>query len=642
MSEDTAVAEPEAAGSVPEAGQPNRVANLLWAIKFSAAAAVVLNTVLDLSVLVTSGPRFWRYNFLSISFVADTFLVWLVLIALVAITNRVVFSVGVLGAFVVLIAVANRIKLNLRLEPIYPSDIDFIREPGFLSTMVSPSFIIGVVISLLALVGGAAYLSRKEERALPRLWSKEVPTGRRVGSAALRLGVVVVSAALLVSTASFNHPGNPWKSIYEFGTPGWRPWNQRTNYAAHGFIGGFLYNMPAKAMSEPKGYSRATMDALAAKYQAEADRINATRTGSLDDTNVVIVLSESFSDPTRLKGFELAEDPIPKTRALLDQTTSGTMMAQLYGGGTANMEFEVLTGQSVGLFAPQMNSPYQMLVSNEDRYPSAVGWFAAHGHEPIAIHPYMTGMYKRKSVYKTFGFDDFIHDSTMKEHDRIDHSDFISDQSAFDEVERQIEATEKPLMVNLVTMQNHIPMNDTYDDPMKVSGLSGKDARKVGNYARGLAHTDDALAEFLEDLKASDEKTVVIFYGDHLPGIYSGKVKSDNPGGTMYQTPFFVWSNRGTNPVKQLPLTSPNHFLPILYEAVGAPVPPYFAMLQSLYGQVSALEQGRIMLPDGTKVSSKDLSPAARQALDDARMVQYDFSIGKRYAVATMWPGALG
>src|SRR4051794_2292862 len=110
MPEDAAVTEPPVTeAEVSEAGsrdavapdQPNRVANLLWAFKFSAAAAVILNAILDLSVLVPSGPRFWRSNFLSISFVADSFLVWLVLIALVAITNRVVFSVGVLGAFVV-------------------------------------------------------------------------------------------------------------------------------------------------------------------------------------------------------------------------------------------------------------------------------------------------------------------------------------------------------------------------------------------------------------------------------------------------------------------------------------------------------------------------------------------------------------
>ncbi len=614
--------------------------NLRWALRSSLLAAVALTLVLDLSVLTTSSPKFWRMYFFSVSFVADCLVVWLIVLLVIALTNRVMVSIGLLGGLFAVVAIANRIKLNLRYEPIYPSDKDFVSEPEFLTTMVSPTFLVVVALVVVAMVLGAVLLSRRYERRLLPIWPRQLDVKGRAVAVLSRAGVVAVCLSLLVAAGDFNDPGNGWKKLYELGAPGWRPWNQATNYAVHGFVGGFLYNMPTVAMPEPAGYSRATMDRLAAKYGAAADEINRSRTGSLDDTNVVVVLSESFSDPTRLEGFTLAEDPIPKTRALMQQTTSGTMMAQLYGGGTANMEFEVLTGESIGLFNPQMNSPYQMLVSHYDEYPSAVGWFAAHGHKPIAIHPYRAGMYKRQTVYDTFGFDEFIHDSTMSEQDRIDDSDFISDESAFDEVEKQIRENDDPLLVNLVTMQNHIPMDDSYDDPIEVDGLDGGEQDRVGNYARGLAHTDDALADFLADLKASDENTVVVFYGDHLPGIYGSGTKDHN-GEHMYETPFFLWSNQ-TFPVRTLPVTSPIYFLPLLYEAANAPVPPYFALLQQLQGQVSALETGRVHTLDGTRRSLDDLSPAARALIDDARLVQYDFSIGKRYAVERMWPGSLG
>src|SRR5690606_6445027 len=132
-------------------------------------------------------------------------------------------------------------------------------------------------------------------------------------------------------------------------------------------------------------------------------------------------------DPTQLKGFDLERDPIPRTRALMGQTMSGQMLAQMYGGGTANMGFEALTGQSLGLFRAQMLSPYQMLVPEYPDYPSAVGWFRNNGHDAIAVHPYRVGMYKREQVYERFGFESFIHEKTISEKKRIDDNPYISD-----------------------------------------------------------------------------------------------------------------------------------------------------------------------------------------------------------------------
>ncbi len=92
----------------------------------------------------------------------------------------------------------------------------------------------------------------------------------------------------------------------------------------------------------------------------------------------------------------------------MSRTTSGTMLAQKFGGGTADMEFEALTGMSMGQFAPQVSIAYQMVVPNYDSFPSAVQLFEDRGHGALAIHPFTTGLYRRESVYPIFGFDDFI------------------------------------------------------------------------------------------------------------------------------------------------------------------------------------------------------------------------------------------
>ena len=195
-------------------------------------------------------------------------------------------------------------------------------------------------------------------------------------------------------------------------------------------------------------------------------------------------------------------------------------------------------------------------------------------------------------------------------------------------------------MVNLVTMQNHIPVDGNYHDPIGVDGVDGDQAERIGNYARGLSHTDDALAEFLTGLKKSKEKTVVVFYGDHLPGIYDSDIADQNPGLGMYTTPFFLWSSEGT-PQQELPQVSPTQFLPLLYQMADAPVPPYFVLLDRLRAHVSALEQGRMLTPEGDQITEDDLDAKGRKILEEVRAVQFDFSIGQRYSLDRMWPGAL-
>lgn len=630
--------QPEEA-SVPE---PHRLAVVLRrGTLLSLLVAVVLTLVLEVSTLWRGDPRWIGDQFINyVGFYVDTLLVWLLLLFLWSVIGRLWWSIGVLAAVVIPVAAANRIKIDLREEPIYPSDIDFLSEPGFLSAFVSPSKAVLLVLGLGILIAACVLVGRRLGRRYPRPSLRALPRREAVRLGLLRAGVLLVTATLLFQTTRFNEPGNVWRKAYEVRGEHWRYWNQKTNYRSNGFGGGFLYNMPISAMATPTGYDEAAMELVAARYAATADRINRTRTGSLDDVNVVLVLSESFTDPTQLDGFELERDPIPQTRATMGETTSGTMLAQLYGGGTANMEFETLTGQSIALFRPQMVSPYQMLVSDHESYPSAVGWFKSQGHRPIAIHPYMVGLYKREQVYRTFGFEDFIHDTSLQSQEMIDDNPYISDASAFDEVIHQIDDNDDPLMINLVTMQNHIPVDGNYDDPIEVDGIGGDQGDRIGQYARGLEHSDAAVAAFLDKLEASDEKSVVLFFGDHLPGIYDSDVKDANDDDLgLYETPFFVWSSEG-NARRPMPITSPSFFLPLVYQVADAPVPPYLALLDRLHSRVSALQQGRIITSDGAETPEDALDPRSAQLLEDMRLVQYDFSIGERYAVDDLWPGA--
>jgi phosphoglycerol transferase MdoB-like AlkP superfamily enzyme len=634
--------QPEAPAT-PQARQPAPLRTVLVRGALGTLqAAVVATLLLQASTFGLFYPRWLKDQFIDgLAFYADTLVIWLVLLFLWSVIGRLWWSIGILIAVVTTVGIANIVKMRLREEPVYPSDLDFLSEPEFLTSMVSPLLQVVAVAGMVGIVVWAVRIGRRMDLRYPRPSWRRLPREQALAVLGLRLVVAVIAGLLLFQTTHFNQPGSFWRGMYEVNGDHWRYWSQKTNYRSNGFVGGFLFNMPVDAMKKPQGYDEAAIDEVAERYERVAERINASRSGSLDDVNVVLVLSESFTDPTELEGFELEHDPIPRTRARMAETTSGRMLAQMYGGGTANMEFEVLTGQSLGLFRPQMLSPYQMLVPEHTDYPSAVGWFRSQGHEAIAVHPYRVGMYKREQVYERFGFESFIHAETIGSSGTIDDNPFISDEAAFDEVLTQIDEREKPLLVNLVTMQNHIPVEDNYDDPVEVEGAEGGQGDRIGQYARGLEHTDEALDHFLETLEESDEKTIVLFYGDHLPGIYGSSVKNENRGLALYRTPFFIWSNQpGQNRPRTAATTSPAFFLPMLYEVADAPLPPYLALLDQVHREVPAIQQGRLLDTEGEPISEGELAPETAQLLEDLRLVQFDFSIGGRFGLDRMWPGA--
>jgi hypothetical protein len=275
-------------------------------------------------------------------------------------------------------------------------------------------------------------------------------------------------------------------------------------------------------------------------------------------------------------------------------------------------------------------------VPHYSSFPSAVGWFKGHGHEAVAVHPFVPSMYRRSEVYPTFGFDRFIDESGMHERHKIDDSVVIDDQSAFDEVTRQIDSHQRPLLVNLVTMQNHMPYHDLYHDPVTVRGPGGGRLSSLGQYVRGLEHSDEALRSFLGKLAASKEKTVVVFYGDHLSAAYPHQLFGLNDRRHMYETPFFVWSNFSapTHPSPAVePTTSPWYFMNLVFRQAGAAVPPYYALLEALHRQVPAMDSGEFIDSTNHAEQERDLSPAARSVLSDYRMVQYDLSVGHRYSL---------
>ena len=586
---------------------------LLW--------AGLCNLVLDLSTV-----PFRPIHHLAVSLVS-TAVLWVAVVALVCVTNRLWLSFAVSLGLCIVVALASLAKHRVRDEPLYPSDLYFLWQPSFLLDMAAPWALAGAAVVVIALVVGLLFVGRRlDQRVFPRVRRSEE---RRAWAWLLGLRVVVALVAILalVTVPQFNASGNRVRATYDAAGAEWLSWRQADNYSANGFLAGFLFNTYAGAMEEPSGYGRATMEEIAKRYELRADQRNDGRKpGTLGDTNIVLLLSEAFSDPERLDGVDLDQDPIPFVRATMAGNPSGQAVSNALGGGTANMEFEALTGMSQTQFAPQLTTPYQMLVPAYDWIPSAAWYFDAIGHESVAVHPFLASMYRRSAAYPRLGFDSFLGVDKLSGLSEIEKNPFASDTTAFDEALRLLTTSDEPLLMNLVTMQNHFPYDGLYGDPIENSLRS--DA--LGQYARGLAHADDATEKLFSELKQSREETLVIFYGDHLPGaVYDGDVIRAN-WERRTETPFFLWSSHRDLPATRLGATSPIYFLPLAFEAADAPVPPYYALLLDLHAEVPNLSLSR-------PVDPSTLSNRARSLLHDFRLVQYDFSVGKRYAVEEMF-----
>ena len=541
---------------------------------------------------------------------------WMVSLLLLAVTgSRLVTCLG-LGLGTALLAVANQYKTDLRAEPLFPTDVAYVGETRLILDSAGIPLWAVAAAALALLAALVVWLVRRRRRS----------TGPGI-PAWLRVSYAVVGLAAVSMTLFFNDDHNPLRRAYEATGTEWVEWNQWNNYQVNGFIAGLLSNMPAAPMERPDGYDAGAVEALAEKYAERAAAINRHRDpDALRGTNVVVVLSESFSDPTRIDGLELGEDPIPFTRRLMARNPSGSLVSTGYGGGTANMEFEILTGLSTAHLRAQARTPFQSLLPGRRAFPSLVRSIAGAEHRRGAIHPFAKTSYRRRSAYPALGLRHLTFDAEMRHQDRLGDGHYISDEAVFREVVEDLEASEAPIFLNVVTMQNHAPYDAKYPDPVEVRATAddGEVPPAAGQYLRGLRHSDDALRRLVADVEALDEPTVVLLYGDHLPAVWPERVIDAEPEVTQFRTPWVVFGNTDLEEVEETGPIGPPHLLGRLLAATDAPVTPMDAFLDDLREEVPAATPQLVLDADRRVTDRAGLSPEARALLKAYRLIEYD------------------
>ena len=612
----------------------------------------------------TIGWGFVSKMWTDLNFVAvlNLLLCGIVYLILLMISNRFWVATPMYLALAIIIAVVEHFKITIRYEAVIPSDLSFLKSDAgnLMSFMPSGAqwTILGAVAGFLVLLGLCLYLNRIDARHGRMFRAADHRTG--LANAAARILLVIIPAGFFGMYAMQAGTVGSWANTLNV-TMGDQSsmWDSVYDAQRNGPVVSFLRQLNPKVMEKPEGYSEATMKQVAKRYAKAAESINAKRSANLNDSTVVYVLSESFSDPSRVPGLKVNKDSMPNIRKIKENTTSGYMLSSGYGGGTANLEYMGLTGMSMANFDSSLSSPYQQLVPGQHWTPTINQLWGAPKNS-IGVHPYESSMYSRAINYKKFGFSHFY---TLTGPDIISHQDklgsspYVSDEAAYKSTLEELKKTKSNQFIQLITMQNHMPYHDWYPNneftAQSTTGtaLGKTEQESIQTYQKGAAITDQETEKFLKQLDKIDKPITVVFYGDHLPGIYSTASEDSNNSLALHLTDYFIWSNKASssqgNKAENSAYTSPNFFMAQTAEHMNAKVSPFIAFLTQMHQKISAMEppvvnqiQGWQRIPEGQSLyldasgkpmAASDFDKKTRQLVDDYKLIQYDITTGRNY-----------
>ena len=592
-------------------------------------------------------------------FVLNVILVALLYLMLLMLFNRFWTASIVILAVGIIVAAIEHFKVEIRYEAILPADLGFLgSNTGNMLTFIPAGAHVTILVALgafavlLALILVLRHFDGRKGRMIRTDNLSLNLTSRLI----LLLLPILVFALYCIHVSTTDSLANKFSRALG-DTPSM--WDSVYDAQRNGPLVAFTRQLNPKIMDKPSNYSEETMKKVAARYQKEAETINASRTNNLTDSTVVYVLSESFSDPSRVPGLKTNKDSMPNIRKIKAGTTSGLMLSSGYGGGTANLEYMGLSGLSMANFESSLSSPYQQLVPSQHWTPTINQLWGAPVNS-LGYHPYESSMYSRATNYKKFGFSHFYTltgPDVIKYQDKIDESPYVSDKSSYDSALEGIKSGKTNKFIQIITMQNHMPYHEWYENNDYTSEsttgtpLGDDEQQSIETYQKGVEITDQATQEFLNELDALDKPVTVVFYGDHLPGIYSSASEDGNNSLALHLTDYFIWSNKASssqgNKASDAAYSSPNFFVAQAADHMNAKVSPYLAFLTEMHSKIAAMEppvvnkvQGWDRIPEGQNIyldqngnpmSTDDFDKETKQLLADYKLIQYDITAGKNY-----------
>lgn len=524
--------------------------------------------------------------------------------------NRQVLSAAVIASFNVTLITANFLKFRYRSEPLTPNDFKWIGNMGMILSFISLRI---VLVSVVFLIIAAYFYHRIHRRyflgPIVKTFWKRLVTVAMIVFLIVGMGFAIRKEKdhKIASWIPILSQVNNWRNV------DWKGYAFVARYRTLSFL--WLQQLSKTSMEEPQGYSEKTIKAIVKKYEKLAEEINAERANQLTDQTVIYILSESLADPRRIPGVTLSQNVLPNIEQIMSQTTSGLMKSDHYGGGTANIEFQVYSGLPFYNYNSSISSVYLDVAPRMKKLPSISDLYADTAR--VAIHPYFDTSYNRNAIYKQLGIEQFYTLNSTTHPIAVTAEDyqgnFVSDKKTYDLILDQVRSG-NPRFVSAITMQNHVQWHS--EEPVAITGtgvnFTVEENANLTSYARLLSFTDQSTRDFLDQLKQLDQKVTVVFYGDHLPGLYPESAFVTDPS-LQYKTDYFIWSNFETED-RHYELVNSSDMNALMLETTNAKVSPYYALLTE------------VLHKDRVGLTERDAKVA-----EELKMVQYDLSTGKGY-----------
>jgi phosphoglycerol transferase MdoB-like AlkP superfamily enzyme len=545
---------------------------------------------------------------------------FLLFLALDAAFARENYSIILIAPLALIPAFVSRQKQIFLSDPLYPTDFLFGRQIMELMPVLvrdRPWTAAGIVVGLIVAVFALVWLGRFAWRRFPVL-------ARRQRIARLAVALPLLGAFVhIMDYNNFSWVRDRLQVIPIM-------WDQTENYRHNGFAMAFALNLPMANVTAPAGYMANAIDNIPTRPMPAG-------TSHRGKPDVIVLMSESFWDPTRLPNVKLSPDPMPTIREM----QSGNVFSPEFGGMTANVEFEALTGFS-NAFLPYGSIPYQQYIRNP--IPSLATFFRGEGYVARAVHPFQKWFWNRSAVYKAFGFEQFKSEENMPPMQK--RGIFASDESLTEEIIRQADDLRDPFFFFTVTLQGHGPYeaNRYARNTIKVEGnLPESDRAALATYAQGIKEADDSLKKLMDWANERDRETIIVLFGDHLPPLntvypntgFMNSLTASRKGSleqmkAQHETPLVVWSNK-TGPVKDIGTISPAFLSYQILKQGGFEHPYYTGFLGNIFDKYPVIDRYMLIDTDGKDTPAWGRKKTIPSLIRDYRFLQHDMMFGKRY-----------
>ena len=473
-----------------------------------------------------------------------------------------------------------------------------------------------------------------------------------------RLGIWAVTCVIFVYSFMFT---DLIKGVY------FRTFRPDITYKKNGQALTFVRSFHMILTPKPDEYDPAYAEEVYAKYGSEIVEAGAFDSEATEETtedaqkdengkltqtteknpNIIIVMNEAFSDLGTVGNFEVNQDYMPFVHNLTENTIKGTTYVSIFGGRTANTEYELLTGNSMA-FLPDGTTTYQFFL--KDDYPNLVHYLKNKGYQGFdTVHPYYRVGYNRVNVYNYFGFEhfydieDFVNPKMLR--------DYITDESNYEKMidlfEQAKKESDAPYFSFSVTMQNHSSFDLEYPDMPHDIVLSDKYYDQTADqYLNLIKVSDSALEKFIEYFKNVDEPTLIIFFGDHQPRVSTAfyrkimgkkqKNLTDEENMEKYKTPFLAWANYDI-PEKDGIVTSINYLMSTIFDELDMDMPTYNKLLLEFKKEIPILTAVGYRGADGKYYSLDDETSPYKDVLNEYNILQYNELFDRDHWVPSLW-----